>query len=142
MEFKHKSGIYMCTCSGNNKSYIGQAQDVKLRKCQHLSELRGKCHFNQYLQNSYNKYKEYSFSWTVLEYCDESELDEREIYWIAYYDTYKNPACRLCVKLRDRSVLLACIIKAQSAQDALGFYYLHKKITRSYKAYAGHFIQA
>ena len=90
MEFKHKSGIYMCTCSGNNKSYIGQAQDVKLRKCQHLSELRGKCHFNQYLQNSYNKYKEYSFSWTVLEYCDESELDEREIYWIAYYDTYKN----------------------------------------------------
>jgi predicted GIY-YIG superfamily endonuclease len=41
MEFEHKSGIYMCTCSGNNKSYIGQAKDVKTRKCEHLSELRG-----------------------------------------------------------------------------------------------------
>ena len=30
MEFEHKSGIYMCTCSGNGKSYIGQAQDVKI----------------------------------------------------------------------------------------------------------------
>ena len=44
-------GIYKITNLINNKSYIGQAQDVKLRKCQHLSELRGKCHFNQYLQN-------------------------------------------------------------------------------------------
>lgn len=88
MEFEHKSGIYMCTCNGNGKSYIGQAQDVKDRKCKHLSELRGNHHFNTYLQNSYNKYKEDSFSWTVLEYCDLSELDSREIYWIAYYNTY------------------------------------------------------
>lgn len=90
MEFEHKSGIYMCTCSGNDKSYIGQAQDVKDRKCEHLSELRGGYHFNQYLQNSYNKYKENSLSWTVLEYCNEDELDDREIYWIAYYNTYKD----------------------------------------------------
>ena len=48
MEFEHKSGIYMCTCIGNNKSYIGQAKDVKDRKCEHLSELRGGYHFNQY----------------------------------------------------------------------------------------------
>lgn len=31
MEFEHKSGIYMCTCIGNGKSYIGQSKDVKLR---------------------------------------------------------------------------------------------------------------
>ena len=90
MEFKHQSGIYMCTCNVNGKSYIGQAKDVKDRKCEHLSALRGNYHFNQYLQNSYNKYKEYNFSWTVLEYCNEDELNDREIYWIAYYDTYKN----------------------------------------------------
>lgn len=90
MEFEHKSGIYMCTCSGNNKSYIGQAKDVKDRKCEHLSELRGGHHFNQYLQRSYDKYKEDSFIWEVLEYCNEDELDNKEIYWIAYYDTYKN----------------------------------------------------
>lgn len=90
MEFEHRSGIYMCTCNINGKSYIGQSQDVKLRKCQHLSELRSDRHFNQHLQRAYNKYKEYNFSWTVLEYCDENILDDREIYWIAYYDTYKN----------------------------------------------------
>lgn len=90
MEFEHKSGIYMCTCNGNGKSYIGQSKDVKLRKSQHLSELRGGYHFNEYLQRSYDKYKECSFSWTVLEYCDEDDLDAREIYWIAYYNTYKN----------------------------------------------------
>lgn len=90
MEFEHKSGIYMCTCNINGKSYIGQSKDVKLRKCQHLSELRNGRHFNEYLQRSYNKYKEYNFSWTVLEYCDEDDLDDREVYWIAYYDTYKH----------------------------------------------------
>ena len=41
MEFEHRSGIYMCTCSCNKKSYIGQAKDVKNRKCEHLSDLRG-----------------------------------------------------------------------------------------------------
>ena len=90
MDFKHKSGIYMCTCNGNGKSYIGQAKDVKDRKCEHLSELRGGRHFNQYLQRSYNKYGEDSFIWRVLEYCNEDELNNKEIYWIAYYDTYKN----------------------------------------------------
>lgn len=90
MQFEHKSGIYMCTCNVNGKSYIGQSQDVKLRKCQHLSELRGGRHHNQHLQRAYNKYKEYNFSWVVLEYCSEDELDDREMYWIAYYDTYKN----------------------------------------------------
>lgn len=90
MEFEHKSGIYMCTCNGNNKSYIGQAQDVQDRKSEHLSELRGGYHFNVYLQRSYNKYEEDSFVWTVLEYCDEDKLDDKELYWIAYYDTYHN----------------------------------------------------
>ena len=90
MKFEHKSGIYMCTCSGNNKSYIGQAKDVKNRKSEHLSALRGDYHFNTYFQRSYNKYKEESFVWTVLEYCNEDKLDDREIYWIAYYDTYHN----------------------------------------------------
>ena len=107
MEFEHKSGIYMCTCNINGRSYIGQSSDVKLRKCHHLSDLRGNRHFNQHLQSAYNKYKEYNFSWTVLEYCAENELDDREIYWIAYYNTYKMDLMQmkvgpLIVTLRER----------------------------------------
>lgn len=90
MDFEHKCGIYMCTCIENNKSYIGQSQDVKLRKCQHLSALRYNKHWNKYLQNAYNKYGEDKFVWEVLEYCDECDLDPKEIYWISYYDTYRN----------------------------------------------------
>ncbi len=90
MEFEHSSGIYMCTCTANNKSYIGQSVDVKLRKTQHLSELRYNKHFNEYLQKSYNKYGEDSLVWEVLEYCDKDNLDDREIYWIAQHDTVDN----------------------------------------------------
>lgn len=89
MEFEHRSGIYMCTCDINGKSYVGQSRDVKLRKCRHLSELRNNRHFNKYLQSAYNKYGEDNFSWSVIEYCCEEELDDREIYWIAHYNTYK-----------------------------------------------------
>ena len=90
MKFEHKSGIYMITCNVNNKSYIGQSIDINRRRCHHLAALRGNKHFNQHLQNAYNKYKEYNFSWTVLEYCSEDVLNDREMYWIAYYDTYNN----------------------------------------------------
>ena len=90
MEFEHKSGIYICTCVENGKSYIGQSKDVKLRKCQHLSALRYNKHWNKYLQNSYNKYGEGSFRWEVLEYCDECDLGPKEIYWISYYNTFEN----------------------------------------------------
>lgn len=90
MKFEHKSGIYMITCNVNGKSYIGQSKDVNHRRKQHLSDLKYNKHFNQYLQRAYNKYKEYNFSWTVLEYCDEDKLDDREMYWIAYYDTCNN----------------------------------------------------
>lgn len=90
MEFKHDSGIYVCKCIGNDKHYIGQSKDVKLRKCRHLSELRGNRHFNAYLQKSYAKYGEESLVWDVLEYCPREKLDERERFWIEHYDTLKN----------------------------------------------------
>lgn len=90
MEFRHESGIYICTCSGNGKQYIGQSKDVKLRKCQHLSELRYGKHYNDYMQKSYNKYGENSLEWDVLEYCSPDMLDEREQYWIKAYGTFSN----------------------------------------------------
>jgi len=42
------------------------------------------------MQNSYNKYGEDSFEWEVIEYCDPEFLDEREIFWIEYYNTYND----------------------------------------------------
>lgn len=36
------------------------------------------------------KYGEENFDWEVIEECPEEELNDREIYWIAYFDTYNN----------------------------------------------------
>jgi len=88
MDFEHKSGIYMCTCKTTGKAYMGLSNDVKLRKTQHLSELRYNYHYNKYLQHAFNKYGENDFTWTILEYCDESILSGREIYWINYYNMF------------------------------------------------------
>lgn len=90
MEFEHRSGIYKCTCIANEKSYIGQSKDVKLRKNNHLYLLRNNKHTNEHFQNSYNKYGENSFTWDVLEYCDEGLLNSKEIYWIDFFNTYKD----------------------------------------------------
>lgn len=81
------SGIYKLT-SPSGKSYIGQSKNLKRRKEQFLKQKiysRGKK-----LEEARLKYPDYNqWQYTVLEYCDEDLLNEREQYWISYYDTYK-----------------------------------------------------
>lgn len=90
MNFKHECGIYVCQCMNSGKRYIGQSKDVKLRKCSHLSDLRGNRHGNKHLQKTYAKYGEENLVWDVLEYCPREKLNERERYWIKRYDTFAN----------------------------------------------------
>lgn len=90
IELRHGSGIYKCTCSENGKVYIGQSKDVLLRRCSHISDLRANTHHNSYLQSAYNKYGEESFEWEAVEYCDPEALDDREKYWISYYNSFED----------------------------------------------------
>lgn len=90
MEFEHKSGIYKCTCIGNGKIYVGQSVDLKLRKSMHQSMLKHNRHYNSYLQRSYNKYGEDSFIWEVIEYCEKDKLNQREIFWIEFYNCFND----------------------------------------------------
>ena len=88
MNMEKKSGIYMWT-SPSGKSYIGQSVDLVDR---HREFVR----FDQYyaghrINNARKKYNnESDWEYKVLEYCEPSELNEREIYYIALYDTYHN----------------------------------------------------
>lgn len=84
------TGIYKITCSGNNKSYIGQSVSIKRRWRDHLAELRRGAHYNNYLQNAFNKYGEESFSFEILELCPQSKLNEREQFYIKLLDTFQN----------------------------------------------------
>lgn len=82
-----KSGIYCIECIETNKKYIGQSIDINDRWRRHISELNNNVHDNNYLQNAWNKYGEKCFMFSVLEYCIENNLDERETYYIEKYNT-------------------------------------------------------
>ena len=83
-----KSGIYMWT-SPSGKSYIGQTVNLKKR---YNSFLRfNKNYSGDKINNARKKYNnERDWEYKVLEYCDVNELDEREKYYIALYDTINN----------------------------------------------------
>lgn len=44
-------------------------------------------HINRYLYDAMNKYGYDNFVCSLIEECDDSLLDEREIYWIKFYNT-------------------------------------------------------
>lgn len=81
-------GIYKIENTVNGKVYIGQSIHIELRWAEHKSELRGGYHENSHLQLAWNKYGEVSFKFSVLEFCDKSDLNDREIYWINYYKSF------------------------------------------------------
>lgn len=89
------TGIYGIQNTITGAWYVGQAQDIAFRNATELRSLRsGKFHGkekdNRHLINAWKKYGEAAFSWVVLEECTIEQLDEREIYWIAEKDSFKN----------------------------------------------------
>ena len=79
--------IYMVQNLINGKIYIGQTKySWDKRWKQHLAQLDDGTYFHRAIK----KYGAKNFSVTVLENCDDSQLDEREIVWIAKYASYHN----------------------------------------------------
>ena len=79
--------IYKITNTVNNKVYIGQTiRNPLLRKEEHFNNLSKGIHHNSHLQSSFNKYGDV-FEFEVIEECPDEKLNEREKYWISFYDT-------------------------------------------------------
>lgn len=85
---KVESGIYCIENLVNGKKYIGQSCNLDWRWYDHKRRLIKQRHDNKHLQASCNKYGIDNFKFDIIEYCDEDKLNEREIYWISYYNTY------------------------------------------------------
>lgn len=83
------SGIYCIKNINDGKMYIGQSVDVDKRWQTHKWLLKNNNHFNVHLQRAYNLDKD-SFEFSVIEYCSAEELNEKEIYYIRYFDTMEN----------------------------------------------------
>lgn len=84
------SGIYSIVNKVNGKRYIGSSKSVYYRWAQgHLPQLRDGNHYNNHLQNAWNKYGDQSFLFEVTEECPETVLLEREGYWIEHYKSWE-----------------------------------------------------
>lgn len=67
--------------------YIGQCKNIKRRKDTHLYDLRKNKHHARRLQIAWNTCGEGSFVFEKIEECDIKTGDERERFWIAYYES-------------------------------------------------------
>ena len=78
-------GIYKIQNKVTDKVYIGKSVNIEKRWIQHRCHLNNNVHANDYLQKAWNKYGENGFNFSVLCECEESVLDEKEIYYINLY---------------------------------------------------------
>lgn len=83
--------IYKITNKINGKSYIGQTiQNVKERFYQHCATKCSQAILNMVIHKAINKYGKSNFTIEVIEEVESTNLNDRERYWIRYYDSYNN----------------------------------------------------
>ena len=69
----------------NHKVYIGQSVDIEKRWQRHKQS-----EDNCPIHKAFKKYGIENFTFTIIEECEREQLDEKEQYYIKYYDSYNN----------------------------------------------------
>lgn len=83
--------IYKITNILNGKMYIGKTlHSIQKRFQEHIKDSQKVRYDKRPLYDAMNKYGIENFELTLVENAEAELLDEREKYWIEYYDTYKN----------------------------------------------------
>lgn len=94
-KISNKSGIYKITNTLNNKIYIGQATNLQIRIHTHQKydtpeKYNGSIFFENEkrmpIHQAIMKYHLKNFKIEILEECDIQFLNDREKYWIKYYN--------------------------------------------------------
>lgn len=80
-------GIYKFENLINHKIYIGQSTQLEERYKQHKSKSNT---VDKRFYDAVRKYGWDNFSYEILEYCQPEELNDREVYYVSYYDSYNN----------------------------------------------------
>ena len=82
-------GIYKITNQQTGQSYIGQSVDIKRRWMEHKLPYK-RINPTKKIYQAFNQYGIDNFTFEVVEECEVNKLNEREQYWINYYDCYNN----------------------------------------------------
>lgn len=87
-----KCGIYIIKNKLNNLVYVGQSVDIVCRWYAHRQSARNREDQSHYtkIHRAMNTLGIDNFYYEVLEECGYKELNDREIYWIKYYNSYNN----------------------------------------------------
>lgn len=86
-----KGKIYKIYNDVNDKLYIGKTvSSIEKRFQEHCADNKKERCEKRPLYNAMNKYGIEHFFIELIEECDLKELSEKEIYWIGYYNSYKN----------------------------------------------------
>lgn len=84
--------IYKYTNKINNKSYIGQTINPQKRKNYHKSAAfnPNARDYDKKFYRAIRKYTYEEFEYSILEECEDNIINEREKYYIQYYDSVEN----------------------------------------------------
>lgn len=123
-------GIYLIKNTINNKVYIGQAQDIESRWKEHRRKYNLPKNKNIILYKAFKKYGIENFTFEVIEECVKEELNERETFYIKFYNAYAfqdNPSgynmtreggsCRGCVHNKEQNKKHSKIMKGRTPMN-------------------------
>lgn len=83
--------IYLISNDVNNKLYVGQTiQTLNKRFNGHCCYSKSDRSVNMYIKRAIHKYGKDKFHITLIEECPINLLNDREKYWIDFYDSYNN----------------------------------------------------
>lgn len=83
--------IYKITNDLNDKVYVGQTiQSLNKRFIGHCCNSKSDRSSSMHIKRAILKYGKEHFKIELIEECETSLLDEREIYWINYYNSFNN----------------------------------------------------
>lgn len=83
--------VYIITNDINSKVYVGQTtRSIEERWKEHKRIKCSKNEKNMLIKRAILKYGESHFKIKELEKCNKEELNSKEIYYINFYDSYKN----------------------------------------------------
>ena len=87
-----KVGIYKIENLINHKIYIGQSVNIDKRWREHKKNFLDEedSSYNTHLYKSMRKYGIENFDFSIVELCLQEELNEKERFWVSYYDSFFN----------------------------------------------------